>query len=124
MAFSVSLLKLAVSETAGSVLRFPYWWYTEGLSTLGRVLLDGLVFRARSYAIGLWAQNLFVPMYGQYDLTGRLVSFFMRVVILVWRIFAFAIEAILNVFLLVLWVAAPVLALVMLIEPLTRPFIG
>jgi hypothetical protein len=124
MAFSVSLFQLVVSETVGSILRFPYWWYTEGLSKTASVLRDGLVFRVRSYAIGLWAKNLFVPMYGQYDLTGRLVSLFMRIVILIWRCFAFAVEAIFNLFLLVLWVAAPVLALVMLIEPLTRPFIG
>lgn len=124
MAFSVSLLKLAVSETAGSLLRFPYWWYTEGLSRMVRVLYDGLIFRYRSYAIGLWAKNMFVPMYGQYDLTGRLVSFFMRFVVLVWRSVAFAGEVVLNGVLIILWVALPVLALVMLFEPLTRPFIG
>ncbi|MCC7522848.1 hypothetical protein IT407_03555 [Candidatus Uhrbacteria bacterium] len=124
MAFSVSLLKLAVSETAGSLLRFPYWWYTEGLSRMVRVLRDGLVFRYRSYAIGLWAKNILVPMYGQYDITGRLVSFFMRFVILVWRCAAFAVEALFNVVLVVLWIAMPVLSLVMLLEPLTRPFIG
>lgn len=121
---TVSLVKTAFAETAGSVIRFPYWWYTEGLSKTARWIWNALAYRWRASAIGLWMQNLLVPMYGQYDLSGRMVSFFMRLVVLFWRSIAFAIEGAAYAILLVAWCLAPVISLVMLIEPLTRPFIG
>lgn len=115
---------MALGETAGSLVRFSYWWYTEGLSKTARWIGDTLAFRWRASAIGLWMTNLFVPMYGQYDFTGRLVSFFMRLVVLFWRSIAFFVEATAYGVLLLVWCLAPVISLVMLIEPLTRPFIG
>ncbi len=124
MALPVSLAKLVLSESAGSLIRFPYWWYTEGLSKTLHWIGNSLAFRWRSYAIGIWASNLFVPMYGQNDLTGRLVSFFMRLVVLIARSVGFAVEAVAYGVLLVVWCFAPVISLVMLIEPFTRPFFG
>lgn len=124
MALPVSLAKLVLAETAGSVIRFPYWWYTDGLSKTVQWVANSLMYRWRSYAIGIWSRNMFVPMYGQYDLTGRLVSFFMRFIILILRSVGFVAEALAYGVLLVVWCLAPVLALVMLIEPLTRPFLG
>lgn len=55
----------------------------------------------------IWLKNFFVPMYGQYDWTGRLISVFMRLVILIGRFIALIVEAIVYVLLLGLWLASP-----------------
>ncbi len=57
---------------------------------------------------GLWLKNIFVPMFGQYDWQGRLVSFFMRLVQVVVRSVALVFWLIACLVLFVLWLALPV----------------
>lgn len=60
------------------VIAFPVWWYTEGAVY---VLEQGLLWLRKQrvqLAIGLWMKNLFVPMYGQYDWQGRIMSVLIR----------------------------------------------
>lgn len=65
--------------------QFPLWWYTRGINYAFQKCLD-LVRRGNNeLAPGVWLTNLFVPMYGQYDWQGRLISFFMRLVLLIFR---------------------------------------
>lgn len=47
-------------------------------------------------------------MYGQRDLQGKVVSFFMRIVVLAGRVIALAFETVFYVIGLLLWMAAPV----------------
>ncbi|MEN9558024.1 MAG: hypothetical protein RL141_393 [Candidatus Parcubacteria bacterium] len=63
-----------------------------------------LRYRARAYALGIWIRNFFVPMYGQYDWAGRLVSVFMRFVVLVGRGIALGVEAAVYGAGLLLWI--------------------
>lgn len=104
-----AVARFLIVDLFGSVAWFPVWWYTKGL---GRVLLwvrRALQYRASSYAFRIWIKNLFVPMYGQHDWTGRLVSVFMRVVVLVGRSIAFVVEALVYGFGIIVWIAAPIL---------------
>lgn len=61
------------------VVYAPVWWYTEGLvwciAGLGRSARNAW----NSAGVGLWMKNIFVPMYGQTDFWGRLISFLIRV---------------------------------------------
>lgn len=41
--------------------------------------------QARNLGLTIWIKNLFVPMYGTADMTGKLISFFLRVVIITAR---------------------------------------
>lgn len=87
-----------------SVLHFPLWWYSDGLgSVLGRGR-RALAFRWKSFAIGVWIRNLFVPMYGQHDFMGRMVSVVMRFVMLIGRLIFIAFEAFYYFLLTILWV--------------------
>ncbi|KAA0205674.1 hypothetical protein EDM68_05055 [Candidatus Uhrbacteria bacterium] len=103
----MELTKFVVSETIGSVLRFPMWWYTDGLAKLGAWIVRELEYRWKAYAFSIWIKNMFVPMYGQYDWSGRLVSFIMRVVVLIGRGIALAFEAVAYVALAVAYLLAP-----------------
>lgn len=59
---------------------FPIWWYTRGALLMfqaGRRLA-----RAGSELLSpaVWWRYLFVPMYGQYNWQGRIISFLVRLV--------------------------------------------
>lgn len=105
--------KFILSETVGSVLHFPLWWYSDGLNLLIKWMLRELAYRWKAYSFVIWMQNMFVPMYGQYDWSGRMVSFIMRFLVLVGRAIGILIEAIAYVFLLFVYVLAPPFALIM-----------
>ena len=61
--------------------------------------------------VGVWIRNIFVPMYGSDDIAGRIISFFMRVAMIVLRSSAVVLA---TVFLLVIFLAYLVFPLVVL----------
>ncbi len=77
------------------VLYFPLWWYSAGALTAMRFCFQLFSDQQTKLAPMLWLKNLFVPMYGQYDWQGRIVSVFIRfanvcirsLVVIVWAIF-------------------------------------
>lgn len=103
-------VRFVAVEWVGSLLRFPIWWYGDGFAEVARWIVRSLGYRLKSYSFGVWLQNFFVPMYGQYDITGRLVSVFMRFVVLVGRLIAFAFEAMAYAALALVWLAIPAAA--------------
>jgi len=106
-----AVARLVLIDLAGSVLWFPYWWYTTGLIAILQATKNALIYRSRSFGIKIWIRNFFVPMYGQYDWTGRLVSVFMRFVVLIGRCIFMGFEALIYVAGIALWIAAPPLFL-------------
>ena len=122
----LELTKFVFSETVGSVLRFPMWWYSDGLLRLAKWIIQKLNYRWRAYSFVIWMQNLFVPMYGQHDWSGRIVSFVMRLVVLIGRGIGLFFEALAYLVLTFVYVLLPVLSLIMMVYSLTStlPFIG
>lgn len=113
------MARLLFVDLLGSVVWFPVWWYSKGLSLVSSKALAALQYRVRSYGFRIWVRNFFVPMYGQYDITGRLVSVFMRFIVLIGRSIALAVEALIYGLGLVVWVIAPVLFIVMAVTSFT-----
>jgi len=111
-----AVAQLVFVDLLGSVVWFPVWWYTTGLMRVVSRAKVGLIYRSRQYGLKIWVANFFVPMYGQYDLAGRLVSIFMRFVVLVGRSIALAVEAVVWGLAIVLWGVAPVLTLVLAVS--------
>jgi len=97
---------------------FPVWWYTDGLKRAGIYCINLLQSGNEILAPGLWLQNLFVPMFGQADWQGRIVSFFMRLVNVIGRSLAlfFWLLAVTLVFLL--WFVFPIFILFMFFRSL------
>jgi hypothetical protein len=93
--FIQGFFNIVVTDFFGSLLRFPVWWYGKGLIGVISGCAVELRYRAESYGFRIWIRNFFVPMYGQHDLTGRLVSVVMRSVVLFGRSIAFVIEVLL-----------------------------
>jgi hypothetical protein len=113
---SGALARLVFVDLIGSVFWFPVWWYTVGLKKMIEWCVDGLRYRAKQYAFGIWIRNFFVPMYGQYEWTGRLISVFMRFVVIVGRGIAIGVEALVYLAFAVAWIVLPPLALVMAVQ--------
>lgn len=94
-----TLLRVTFGELLWDIILFPFWWYSFGAWHAFQSALGSIGNEFNQLNIGLWAKNLFTPMYGQYDWQGRLISFFMRlaqiigrfIFLLIWMIFAFAI---------------------------------
>ncbi|MBU1349143.1 hypothetical protein KJ781_03695 [Patescibacteria group bacterium] len=104
-----AVAKLLIVDLFGSVAWFPVWWYTKGLERVFVWVRRSLQYRAASYAFRIWIKNMLVPMYGQYDWTGRLVSVFMRIIVLIGRSVAFVAEALVYGIGIIAWIAAPII---------------
>jgi hypothetical protein len=74
-------------EIIMDIMYFPVWWYTRGAFLFTKKILNFLGNKQKSLALLVWIKNLHKPMYGQYDWQGMLISFFMRLVQIIFRSF-------------------------------------
>lgn len=123
MSRSASVFSYIVFDLFGSIFYFPVWWYTHGLLACLRWIGRALVYRWKAYAMAIWLKNFFVPMYGQYDWGGRMVSIFVRFFVLFGRFIAFVMEALIYFIALLMWIAAPPACLFLFVFSLYRGFL-
>jgi len=90
------------------ILYFPIWWYGEGFFKTFKNI--SRFFRNREQSLGflVWLKNIFVPMYGQSDWSGRLISFFIRLVQIIFRGLVLLFWGGVCISLIVMWLALPV----------------
>ncbi len=89
------------------IVLFPVWWYTRGAQKVA-VGCGHLIQHANmQFAPGLWFKNLFVPMFGQRDWQGRIVSFFMRLVNAIFRSLVVFLWSLIVFILLLVWLFLP-----------------
>jgi hypothetical protein len=58
------------------IIFFPIWWYSAGTIRAAKSAIRLLAEGNDILVPGLWAKNIFTPMFGQTDWQGRMVSFF------------------------------------------------
>jgi hypothetical protein len=78
-------VKYFVGDLVGGIVLFPVWWYTRGLDLMVAWTRGAFASANRTLGFGIWVKNLFVPMYGETELSGRLVSFSIRLFMIVAR---------------------------------------
>lgn len=100
-------LTVSVEEFLRTLVRFPLSWYGTGFSRLLQWMMQQLRYQARGYALTLWARSLFVPMYGSYDIWGRIISFFARIIVLIVRVCLLGVTALVYVAGAIIYVIAP-----------------
>lgn len=97
---------------------FPLWWYTVGMKRalffVAQLFRDGNLYLSP----GLWLKNIFVPMFGQHDLQGRLVSFFMRLINVIGRTIALLIWLVICILIFFIWPLLPILVIYMFFQSL------
>lgn len=117
--FFVSLGKV-IAQIIGEVLYFPIWWYSVGFVRQVKNVFN--IWRGEEEALGfsVWAKNIFTPMYGQYDWAGRLISFFVRLVQVIFRGAVLLIFLALALLALLIWLALPLIILFALVWQIIR----
>lgn len=100
-------------ELGGDLLRFPAWWYGEGLRDALLRVISFVRGYARSLGLMVWVKNIFTPMFGRYDWQSRLISVFMRIMNIVFRGFAVALVTVLAIIVFVLYLILPLVAAMM-----------
>ena len=97
------------------ILYFPLWWYSQGLKRIVLYSLQGIKNTNANLALSIMFKHIFKPMYGQYDRAGRIISFFMRLVLLIAKLIAFLFFVILYIVLILLWLILPILTIYQII---------
>lgn len=108
MQIFLQTLRSVFLDVIADFLYTPVWWYSRGLWRQFRKAAGSLAARADALAVDIWLKNIFTPMYGQYDLVGRLISFFMRFAQIIGRTVALIVWAVLLLVWILVWVLIPV----------------
>ena len=98
-----------IGEAFLDILYFPVWWFTGGAKHVLFWCFDLLKSGNATLAPGLWLANILVPMFGQYDWQGRIISFFMRLAQVIGRSFALLCWFLVCFALFILWIVFPFL---------------
>lgn len=105
-------------ELIGEVLYFPIWWYSSGTRLIWAAIVRQWLGVAYRLSLVLLLKNMFRPMYADYTRSGRIISFFIRLILIFTRLIVLAIWTILSVLLFMLWLASPVAVIGMFIRQL------
>lgn len=111
MPLSLSIFFKTVLGVFIEVITTPIWWYSGGVTWIIRSLTRSVVDTANGAGLGLWIRNMFVPMYGQYDIWGRIISFMVRVGNIIGRGIWVLIWTLVCCVVFVLWLIAPAIGL-------------
>lgn len=106
------------------IIYFPVWWYSRGSKKVLFRCIESVANVNRQFAPGLWAKNLFVPMFGQSDWQGRIMSVFMRFFNIIFRSIALFVWIFLVFIAFLLWMAFPVFLTWMFLLSLNAQFIS
>lgn len=106
------------------VIYFPYWWYTKGLARVANFCLSTVISYARNIGFVIWLKHLFKPMYGDYTWEGRIISVFMRFLILIYKLINLVVRSVIMLVIFLGWVLLPILILYyILYQIFNLPFI-
>ena len=100
------------------LLYFPLWWYSQGLFYAAKMARRVFQQGNALLAPGLWLKNIFVPMYGQTDWQGKLMSFFVRLANVVIRAGLLFFWLMLSLVLFMAWPVFPIAVVYMLTKAL------
>ncbi len=96
-------------DLVAEILYFPLWWYGAGFVSILFDFFNNLKQAQRNLSLGLLFRHMFQPMFGQSDREGRIISFFMRLVIVTYKSILFIAQFILYLLIVIFWLALPVL---------------
>jgi len=109
-------LTFLLRETLGELVYFPVWWYSVGLRTFSSWLWREWVEVEERLSIRILLKNIGRPMYADYSRSGRIISFFFRIILILVRGFVLLLWSGVELILLLLWVGIPLVAISMLVR--------
>lgn len=115
-------LKFVFADLIGDFFYFPVWWYTRGLAKMAMAASGRVAGIWTSLGVGVWARNLFVPMFGQADIPGRIISFFVRLFQIIFRTIWFVFAVAFQCLWLLVWLAIPIFIILMILVSFVNLF--
>ncbi|MFA6426995.1 MAG: hypothetical protein WCW16_00910 [Candidatus Magasanikbacteria bacterium] len=109
------VLQRMAFEVVIDILYFPIWWFTAGARHALMFCVNWIREVNGMLAPGLWLKNIFVPMFGQWDWQGRIMSFFMRVMNVIVRTIGLIIWTALMMVVFILWIVFPIFVFYLLL---------
>ncbi len=109
--FTLQMLKFVVIDVIGDFFYFPFWWYTQGSKRILFFIWQKELDIFYSLGLNVWLKVMFKPMYADYSFGGRVISFFMRIVILIVDLLFVLLWNIGLVIILLVWLFLPPIAL-------------
>jgi len=103
-------VKFVAKELVGDVLYWPLWWYSRGLVDFIKKRIKGITEFEENIGLTIWVINWSKPMYGQYDIAGKLISLVIRTLGIFWKGLQLMVYLLVQVILLILWLVVPLLA--------------
>ena len=69
-----------------NLLTFPLWWYSTGVSLMWAWSKRQFSLGIHHTGLTLFARHLGEPLYGDYTRAGRIIGFFLRIILLVIKL--------------------------------------
>ena len=109
-------LKFVAKDMVGDVLYWPVWWYSRGLVDFIKKRLTSIKEFEENIGLTVWIVNWGKPMYGQYDLAGKIISFFVRTAGIFYKAVRLMLYFLCQLILVVFWLGLPVVAVIQLVR--------
>jgi hypothetical protein len=97
-----------ILEIGWKIVYFPVWWYSKGLVNKLKKAKNFIKNKERALALIIWIKNINKPMYGQHDLTGTLISFFIRLFQIILRSIILFFWVLFQLLLVITWIILPI----------------
>ncbi|MDD2354107.1 MAG: hypothetical protein PHH52_00515 [Patescibacteria group bacterium] len=97
-----------ILKIISDIVIFPIWWYSVGFLEMIKKGWRFLCQREKALGFSIWLKNILVPMYGQYDWAGRIISFFVRLIQVIFRGLFLIFWLIVFIVSILLWLAGPI----------------
>ncbi len=101
---ALGILTYLLFDVVLDALSLPMWWYTKGLLGVVIFFVGQTHLMIQSIGLGIWLKSMFKPMYGERSVQGRIISFFMRLVVLIWKLLFFIVWTLLMLMLISCWI--------------------
>ena len=115
---TISTIKYVLIEILLDFIKFPLWWYSSGLANAAKKFLRHIKIGLKTTGLKVWAQNLFKPMFNETSFQGRIISFFMRLILLIFRTIAMLVWLTVSLIIFSLWLALPPFVIYMIARQL------
>ncbi len=105
--FWVMVFKIIFIDIIWEVFYFPFWWYSLGFYRVIVSLIKKTKKEWYNLGIGIHFKFLFKPMYAQRDFSGRVISFFARIIQLIFKLIVFLLISLIFLIFIILWILLP-----------------
>ncbi len=103
------IIRLIIIDIFWEIIYFPIWWYSVGLLGAFKFAIRETKQDWRNRGLSISFRFLFKPMYSQNDFWGRFISFFVRLIVLIFKVFIFLIFVVIYVSIFLIWALLPLI---------------